>query len=37
MTQEYAGITGASIGLGLTYAKELSSRSINTILVGLED
>ena len=37
MTQEYAVITGASMGLGLAYAKELSSRKVNTILVGLKN
>lgn len=37
MTNAYAVITGASMGLGLEFAKELSSRKINTILVGLEN
>lgn len=37
MSKKYAVITGASKGLGLSYARELSSRNINTILVGLEN
>jgi hypothetical protein len=37
MSKEYAVITGASMGLGLEFAKELSSRKINTILVGLKN
>jgi hypothetical protein len=37
MSEQYAVITGASMGLGLAFAKELSSRKINTILIGLEN
>ncbi len=35
MRKEFALITGASKGLGKAYAKELSKRKINTILVAL--
>ncbi len=37
MPEEYAVITGGSMGLGLEFARELSSRKINTILVGLQN
>lgn len=35
--KEYALVTGASKGLGRAFARELTRRKINTILVGLPD
>ena len=37
MPNEFALITGASMGLGLAFAKELAKRGVNTILVGLSN
>ena len=35
--KQYALITGASQGLGKAFAKEISKKKINTILVSLPD
>ena len=35
-TNDYALVTGASLGIGRAIAKELSRRNFNTILVALD-